>query len=49
MDRGAWRATVYGATESDMTVQLPLRFTFAKDFFKIHACHFIYLQYVFHC
>ena len=42
MDRGTWQAIVHGVTESDMTVQLPLRFTFAKDFFKIHACHFIY-------
>ena len=33
MDRGAWRATVYGITESDMTKQLST------------ACMYMYIHF----
>ena len=31
MDRGAWWATVHGVTESNMTEQLTLSFTFTEE------------------
>ena len=42
MDRGAWRATVHGVAESDMTEQLTNFHILTKDVHSLNfsvACH----------
>ena len=45
MDRGAWRATVHGVAESDMTEQLTLSLIFVPDYWKNHSFYYMDLYW----